>query len=475
MPDTLHAVSVSLPAWVDVIGYEEKEPRVLDALRACYPRFVFHPLVREVFSHAERELCGPGEKCLILPSYRAAELCGEFLGETGSIYGLLAPEEERFGAVGPHAIVFPISALPKAKCFWQHTGYILSSRAAEWLLAGKNPAPADNEETLLKKRIAGLSGADAEDVYLFPGGMAAIFTAHQALQALDPGKKTIQLGFPYVDTLKIQEKFGEEVIFIPESAAHDLAALETLVAKGDVGAVYTEFPTNPLLHAIDVEPLKNLLHKYGVKLVVDDTIATWVNADILPHADIVATSLTKSFSGSGDVLGGSLIINNKSPYYSAIKQSLLKCYHNICFAEDIRVLERNSRDGVERIGRTNANAEALCDFLNTHPKVARVHYPKFTNPDTYNKYKKKGGGYGCLFSLILKDPKDAPRFYDALDIPKGPSFGNDFTLACPYTLMAHYDELQQVNAHGVASELIRVSVGLEDAETLITRFRAALG
>ncbi|HEY1052206.1 MAG TPA: PLP-dependent transferase, partial [Prosthecobacter sp.] len=85
------------------------------------------------------------------------------------------------------------------------------------------------------------------------------------------------------------------------------------------------------------------------------------------------------------------------------------------------------------------------------------------------------GGYGCLFSFTLKNPEQTSApFYDALRVCKGPSLGTNFTLACPYTLLAHYDELEWVESCGVSRWLIRVSAGLEDTQELIARFDEAL-
>ena len=76
-----------------------------------------------------------------------------------------------------------------------------------------------------------------------------------------------------------------------------------------------------------------------------------------------------------------------------------------------------------------------------------------------------------MFSLVLKDaPANAPKFYDALRVSKGPSLGTNFTLACPYTLLAHFDELDWVESIGVSPHLVRVSIGLEEVDDLARRF-----
>ena len=88
---------------------------------------------------------------------------------------------------------------------------------------------------------------------------------------------------------------------------------------------------------------------------------------------------------------------------------------------------------------------------------------------------RSGAGYGCLLSFELKQGRQqAQVVYDALRVSKGPSLGTNFTLACPYTQLAHYDELAWAERCGVAADLLRVSVGLEDPDELWMRFQQAL-
>jgi cystathionine gamma-synthase len=121
------------------------------------------------------------------------------------------------------------------------------------------------------------------------------------------------------------------------------------------------------------------------------------------------------------------------------------------------------------------NAEALFDYLAGHPKVEAVHFPKSERPDLYGQVRRAGAGYGSLMSILLKDSAtEAPRAYDALRVSKGPSLGTNFSLVCPYTLLAHYPELEWAEKCGVHRDLIRISVGLEEEGDLISRFAEAL-
>lgn len=108
--------------------------------------------------------------------------------------------------------------------------------------------------------------------------------------------------------------------------------------------------------------------------------------------------------------------------------------------------------------------------------VEQVFYPKFTCRNHFDAVKTDSpdAGYGGLFSVVLKDEKSAATFYDNLSCAKGPSLGTNFTLCSPYTILAHYTELDWAAQFGVARHLVRVSVGLEDRDKLLSMFKMAL-
>jgi len=127
------------------------------------------------------------------------------------------------------------------------------------------------------------------------------------------------------------------------------------------------------------------------------------------------------------------------------------------------------------MARINATASRLCAHLRSHPAVEGVYYPEFVGKANYDTVRRPSGGYSGLFSVLLKDaPRTAQPFYDRLRVSKGPTLGTNFTLACPYVLLAHYDELDWAESLGVSRYLVRVSVGLEDPDDLIARFDQAL-
>jgi len=324
--------------------------------------------------------------------------------------------------------------------------------------------------------LSKLTGEKAENIYLYPSGMAAIFSAYQITTRSDPSSltspacSTAQLGFPYVDTLKIQEKFGSESIFLPYKSPDDLDRLEKEIKEKKIGAVFTEFPCNPLITCADLEKLSSICRKYEAALVVDDTLSSWANVDLSPYVDITVTSLTKFFSGIGDVLAGSLILNSKSPLFDKLKNRLEKSYEDLLYGDDAVVLETNGRDFKKRIEQINKTAESLYTWLKAKLPRSQILYTK-DNP-LYEKYKT--GGYGGIISIVLPTEAEAIKFFDNLQVNKGPSLGTNYTLACPYTLLAHYHEREFAEKSGVPFHLIRVSIGLEDIESLKATFASAL-
>ena len=257
--------------------------------------------------------------------------------------------------------------------------------------------------------------------------------------------------------------------------------------------MFTEFPSNPLLRCADLPRLRALADKYDFLLVVDETLGNFANVEVLPYADIVVSSLSKVFSGDANVMGGrcviqfndlqeriyrrlrSLVLNPKGRHYTTLKMYLTQTYEDAFFGEDAIYMERNSRDFRRRTHIIDVNTEAVCDFLHAHPETVKsVFYPKYTTSEHYNKCRVPGGGFSGLFSVTFHDPKASRAFFDVLPFSKGPSLGTNFTLACPYTILGHYLELDWAAGYGVEEGLVRVSVGMEDKDALLLGFEKAL-
>jgi cystathionine gamma-synthase len=464
IPATPHAVSVALPRWQDVVGYEEKTPEVVNALTSGYPRFYIHAEVREL----ARQI-GDGRPCLPFPSLQAARLCAEFIQRSSG-----APAKV-VAFRGVHGIVTNDAGTPALRAFWQHTGLIVSTREAAAHLAGPLPASdALDVRQSLRRQLAGFYDCAEDDVFLAPTGMAAQFAALQAVMERTPGQPTAQLGFPYVDTLKLQQKLGHGGILL-----HHLGSIGTelhaLVHRQPLAACFCEIPGNPLLGSADVRLISPILREHRVPLVVDDVVATPANVDLSGHADLIATSLTKFIVGTGNAMGGALICNPKSPLYAELKPIISAQHEELLWGEDAVVLDAQAKGFRERMKRHNRNGLLLAERLRHHPAVERIWYPKWEFSEAYEAVRRKDGGWGALITFLPKNGEaKSPGIYDRLAFCKGPSLGTVFTLACPFTLLAHYTELEWAESCGVSRYLIRISVGLEDPEDLWQRLETAL-
>ncbi len=464
IPASVHAVSVALPRWQDVVGYEEKKPEVMSKLASGYPRFVVHPLVQEL----AKFLTG-GKSALPFPSARAARDCADFVQRAAGVKGEIL--ERR----GVYCVASEGSGHAALRAFWQHTGLIVSSRQAQALLT-KRESQVDEVGTrrALRKQIAGWYDCGEEDVFLAPTGMASMLEALRAVLQRAPGRPTAQLGFPYVDTLKLQQKFGPGGLLLHHLKDID-QRLRSLLERQRIAGCFCEIPGNPLLGSADLGKIAPLLREHHIPLVVDDVVATPLNIDVSRHADLVVTSLTKFIVGSCDAMGGALICNPLSALHDELRDLIQAAHEELLWGEDAAVLELQARSFPERMRRHNANGLLVAERLRQHPAVERVWYPKWEFDEAYEAVRRPDGGWGALVTFLPKNASaTSPGIYDRLACCKGPSLGTLFTLACPFTLLAHYTELEWAEACGVSRYLIRLSIGLEDPDELWTRLKGAL-
>lgn len=471
IPDSPHACSVALPRWRQVVGYEEEDPAILERLACGYPRFFWNQIVARLFTESRIRFANPGEDCLVFPSERAAERCAAHLRDRADAEANI----HHLDRLGLTAVCFPSRAFEQAKAYWRYSGEIVSSRHAQAALSEQPEGGGSDVEGRLRDRLASLTGQRPEDVFLFPSGMSAVFTVHRMLTSLFPNRPSAQLEFPYVDVLRVQRTFGAGVHFFPTAEAGDVKALIQTLERERLCGVFCELASNPLMRSADVNALAPAARAHDTPIVVDDTIATAINIDAFRVADVVTTSLTKFFSGTGDVMGGSVIVRRDSPFHADFTAFLQGEAGSAPWRDDAAALEANSRDFPDRMREINRGAEAVFDYLAAHPTVDRVYYPKSVTPDEYRQLTRPGAGFGGLLSVVLRDAaRRAPTVYDRLRVSKGPSLGTNYTLACPYTLLAHYHELPWAESCGVSRHLIRLSVGLEDPRDLIARLDEAL-
>lgn len=354
----------------------------------------------------------------------------------------------------------------------------------------------------IQERIASIIQIPNDCIFLTPSGMSSIYHALRAARRYSlkknlsqSGGTSIVFGFPYLDTLKMcsrKELVPEGVHFFGYGDKNDLDSMEHMLREraknnhGDAGisVLITEFPSNPLLNCPNLIKLRKLADEFDFALIVDDTIGNFANLDLIQSgiADAVCTSLTKLFNGRGDAMAGSIATNPHTKIGKWMQHDLKKNHtlNEGLYESDACAVYVNSSDFLERSNQINETTEALADWLNQRDEVEEMYYPKYTCPEEYSKVMNRndfGGrhtaGYGGLFSLVLHPHVCRRTFFDHIDISKGPSLGTNFTLSCPYTLLAHYHELDFALTYNVQPGLIRFAIGLENLDSLKEKFDSA--
>ncbi|MCH6255419.1 aminotransferase class I/II-fold pyridoxal phosphate-dependent enzyme [Puniceicoccaceae bacterium K14] len=487
IPNSIHAVSVSLPTMADVIGYEEKRPEVLDKIQSGYPRFVTHPFLLKIETYWKSLFDSPNSRIWLTSSEKIARSLQTHLGDErskylshGGISGVRLPEDE--------------TPNQKAKLYLQHIGGLLSSRQAEDYLASngieqfseKEERYQGDSEVLIKSILApDLGNPSPDSILLANSGMNAFFAAYQAINKIQSayGKKSwIKLGWLYTDTMRILDKLRPEgADNVNHYDIFDLDALEATLAQrpNDFAGIITETPTNPLVQTIDLKRVREIADRYGAFLIIDPTMNSIANIDVSPYADVIVTSLTKYVGYEGDTIAGSICVAERCPE----KETLISETQNHLepvYQGDLDRLAHLAQDYHQCISTINSSTEAVAQFLSSHGKVDHVYWALQDNSkNNYRKLARNSTAVGSMISFDLKG--NLAGFYDNLALAKGPSFGMKSTIACPYIYLAHYDSLQEdsglayLSRAGVSPELIRLSIGTEPTTEIIEALENALG
>lgn len=475
-----HAVVSSLPTMADVRAYEEKDLRVAEAMESGYPRFVEHVFVRDLKAHyIEKAGIEAVESALVKASH-TVDLLAELIGSTfRSIeveHGLLLIWLES----ETHVSAF--------KKYIQHTGCGVSSRQAEDLLLRYKKRTASYEEVLyegdakaaITDHLASQTNADPENILISASGMNAFYGAFKSIQTHQQERGRthwLQLGWLYVDSGSILSKYlGEDETLEICHAATDIDAVVARIKEcgSKLAAVVVECPSNPLIRSCDLATIAAAIKAQGGILLVDPTIASVYAVDVLPHADIVVTSLTKYAAHSADVMAGAVILNAESPYFTGL-QSGIQSWCIPHYERDLARLASSLQTAPKVLASMQHNAQRLIEFFKKHPAVKEVHCAEGSN---YQTIAKHADASVPLFSLVLKGSME--RFYDTVTVMKGPSFGADSTLLCPFMYLAHYDLVtneagrEKLRAAGIEPDLIRIAVGTEPYEALEAVFAPAL-
>lgn len=474
LPAFPHGTVVSLPTLADVDGYERRDPAVWSRIRAGYPRFVLNELVAAARDRAAARAGFDPARSLALHSDRAAR----------QAIALAAPAAARTHDLGDWTLLeVDAASLERAAKIVQHAGLRLASRAAEDWLAGRaaSPGPA---EALAQALLPWVRPAAAADLRVTPSGMNAVAAAVEAARAVQrPQGRTawLQLGWLYVDSSEFLRKTlapGETLTVIDDVA--DRAALEAFFAdhRGRVAGVLTELPTNPRLASPDLAHLSALAAREGALRLLDPSSSGLVNVDLMPHADILVTSLTKYAGARGDVMAGLVVVHPSAPCADELRRAVFAWTGPVA-AGDAQALLAQLPEMEAVAQAQNRNARTIADQLARHPAVSRVlTADRGPTAAAYDAVARGPGRPGALITFELKG--DLADFYDRVALPKGPSFGLRFSLLCPFLWLAHHDLVttesgrKRIREAGLNPDLIRLSVGTEPVADILARLDAAL-
>jgi methionine-gamma-lyase len=339
-------------------------------------------------------------------------------------------------------------------------------RPAEFYTRYGNPTHRQAEAT-----IAALEGGEA--ALLAASGMGAIFTA--MLSGLRAGDHLVAQRNLYAGTTTLIEellpRWGIEHTFVEQSDAADFAQ----AVRPETKLIYVETPTNPLMRITNLRAVAALGRERGITTMADNTFATPVNQRPLAFGiDVCVHSATKYLGGHSDLTAG-VVVGGREFVERAWKFGLVA--GAVLSPFDAWLLLRGLRTLGLRVERHNANALALARFLETHPRVERVHYPGLeTHPQHALARAQMSGFTGMLALEVRGGYHAAEQFIGALKLGvNAASLGGYETLVVhPRAMWGGQLSGEQRAGLEIGDNLVRVSAGLEDERDLLRDFAQAL-
>jgi cystathionine beta-lyase len=320
----------------------------------------------------------------------------------------------------------------------------------------------------LEKRLALLE--EARYAFAFSSGMAAASTAFHLFRS---GDRILLNDNVYGGTFRYASKlFGN--MGLSYDLVEDFNTLDFGGLPGDVRGIFLESPSNPLLRVTDIRRLAEKAHAGNIALIVDNTfMSAYLQKPLALGADIVVYSATKYYAGHSDILAGVLVLNDEK---KAERVKLLQnTLGNPLNPLDAYQLERSIKTLALRMERQCANASAVVDFLGVHPKVKRIFYPSIGG-ENRRIQESQSRGFGAVLSFVLRDGCDPARFIGALSLFNfAVSLGSVESLVCHPASQTHESFPPELRKKaGIEDGLLRLSIGIEDIEDLLSDLERAL-
>lgn len=309
----------------------------------------------------------------------------------------------------------------------------------------------------------------------FGSGLAAIDAVIKLLQPGDEVISTNDLyGGSYRLFTKIYEDFGIKFHFIGmENASH----IETYI-NANTKLIWVETPTNPMMNIIDVKATSAIAKKHNILLAVDNTFATpYMQRPLDLGADIVMHSATKYLGGHSDLVMGALIVKDKD--LADRLYFIQNASGAVCGPQDSFLALRGIKTLHIRMQRHCENGKAVAEYLANHPKIEKVYWPGFESHPNHEVAKAQMDDFGGMVSFLTKGNsyEDAIKIVEKLKIfTLAESLGGVESLAGHPASMTHASiPKEEREKTGVVDSLIRLSVGIEDEEDLISDLKQAIG
>jgi len=324
----------------------------------------------------------------------------------------------------------------------------------------------------LEEKLAALeNGAFAT---AFASGMGAVSALYASF--LRGGDHIVSTAAVYGPSRGLLESyfkhFGVEATFIDTS---DPFAVEKAI-RPNTRLIYIETPTNPTITLTDIEQVSAIAHQYDIPVAVDNTFASPVLQNPLDlGADIVLHSLTKFINGHADIVGG-VLITNDAGYHKSFRKAMAYFGANMD-PHQAYMVYRGAKTLSLRVLKAQENAVKIAEYLEQHPKIAWVKYPGLASHPQYALAQKQMKGPGAMMSFGVKGGLEAGKtLMNNVRLAKlAVSLGGVETLIQHPASMTHAGLSPEARAEaGITDELVRFSVGIEDAEDLIADLQQAL-
>ena len=318
-------------------------------------------------------------------------------------------------------------------------------------------------------KLAELEGADR--AVLFATGMNAITTT--LLAFLSSGDHAIVIRDSYRRTREFAmtylPRWGIETTLVSIGAPEEL----TTALRPNTRMIFTETPTNPYLRILDLSYVADIAKDKGILTAVDSTFATPINMRPLEFGiDLVIHSATKYLAGHNDLLAGVVLGRHALLSHVEMMRGLLGGFGS---PHDAYLLLRGLKTLALRVRQQNASGLRVAQFLDNHPAVEKVYYPGLPSHPDHTVAMKQMEGFGGVVSFELAGGKDTTsKFVDRLQLPYiGPTLGGVESIVQQQALFISLDEKER-RASGLADNLVRYAVGIEDSDDIIADLEQAL-